>query len=223
MLTMDIDEGLRTRLAVTPILSRDAAGALTGTASKDVTSWMSGASPAVQRPKRRGWSPYSVGFVGLLEVDLMHRLQLHGVPRRRAGNALRNARAHLGELAVYEQPEFVTDGTDLFRRHRDGLTRLRDLQEAFDTVLEGFLSRVVLDDKGRAVEYSPERLSILSVNPLFNGGALSHTMSRVPVSSIAGSLAAGDPPSAVSRNYHVPLEDVEQIDEQRDWAFLASE
>ena len=222
MQVFDIDENLRTLLATTPILTREAAGAITLTDTSRVESWTRGANPAVQRPRRVSWSPYSVGFVGLLEVDMLHRLEAHGVPRRRAGSVMRSIREELGPLALLEKPEYVTDGTELFRKHSEGLTRVRDGQEAFTPVLDGFLSRVHLDEHGRVVEYTPEIFDFLSVNPLFNGGALSHTETRVPVSSLVGSLAAGEAPSYVADNFRVPVEHVEALDERRSWALLAS-
>lgn len=222
MQTFDIDEDLRTLLATTPILSREAAGAITLTDPARVESWTRGANPAVQRPRRVSWTPYSVGFVGLLEVDLLHRLEAHGVPRRRAGSVMRSIREELGPLALLEKPQYVTDGTELFRKHPEGLTRVRDGQEAFAPVLDGFLGRVHLDKYGRVVEYTPEVLDFLSVNPLFNGGGLSHTATRVPVSSVVGSLAAGETPSYVADNFRMPVEHVEAIDDRRDWAILAS-
>lgn len=223
VLTMDIDEDLRILLSTTPILTREAAGALTSTAPDQVASWTAGSNPAVQRPRRVGRSPYAVGFAGLLEVDLMHRLVAHGVPRRRAGSVLRSIRSNLGDLAIIEKPEYVTDGTDLFRRDGSDLTRLRDKQGAFSPVLRDFLSRVRLDTEGRVEEYIPEQLDFLSVNPLFNGGGLSHTATRVPVSSLVGSLEAGAHPAAVAANFRVPLHDVEALDERRGWALVAAE
>ena len=152
----------------------------------------------------------------------LHRLEAHGVPRRRAGSVMRSIREELGPLALLEKPQYVTDGTELFRKHPEGLTRVRDGQEAFAPVLDGFLGRVHLDKHGRVVEYTPEVLDFLSVNPLFNGGGLSHTATRVPVSSVVGSLAAGETPSYVADNFRMPVEHVEAIDDRRDWAVLAS-
>lgn len=208
-------------LATVPILTRGQAAALTSTDLSDVTRWTKGACPAIARPRRRHWSPYSVAFSGLLEADMLGMLAEMKVPARRATALVRSMREQYGELARVENPGLVTDGTDMFLSLDNLLTRTRDRQGAFPEVLRKFLRRLVVVD-GRVEEYRPDRMRFATVAPAFNGGALSLQESRIPVSALAGMLLAGEPAEVVAREYDAPLDEVKAVEADLEWAWQAS-
>lgn len=209
------------RLSTTPILTRGQVAALTDSALASVEAWTRGPNPVVQKPRRAGWSPYSVGFAGLLESDVLHLLAGMNLPPRRAARVVRAMREDYGQLALVERPGLFTDGTDLFLKDGEDLTRTRDLQGAFEPVLERFLSRLVVRN-GRAEEYMPEQMPFASVSPFYNGGALTLMASRVPVAAIAGMLKAGEGPHTVAADYEVELHEVLEIERNLEWAWEAS-
>lgn len=219
---LTIDPALRESLSATPILTRDHVSALTSAPAADVRRWTTGANPAVQRGVRTGWTPYTVSFAGLLEADLLHMLtQMPHMTARSASSVMRRLRAEHGPMVLIEHPTLVTDGKDVFLADDDDYVRVRDSQRAFAKVLERYTRRLIVEGD-RVQAYRPERLSVASVDPLFNGGGLSLTTSRVPVSSIAGMLLAGEPAEAVAKDYQVPVEEVRAVERDLDWAWRAS-
>lgn len=201
-----------------PILTKSNVAALVGAKKADVQRWTSGKDPAVQRGHSLGRSSLSVPFVGLVEADLIQHLNGMGLAQRKINSVLRSMRSSNGELAIVDNPEMVTDGTDLFIREGAALTRTRDSQTSHNKILERWLTRLRVDPDGKVTEYYPEKLEVASVNPRFNGGKLSLTDSRVPVWVIVDELHAGTLPDQIAHNYGVAFEHVEAISREIDWA-----
>ncbi|HAY86199.1 MAG TPA: hypothetical protein DCX88_00935 [Micrococcus luteus] len=215
----------RTRLkgrVMTPILTRAQVAALTQAPADDVRRWTTGANPAVQRPTSSRHTPFTVGFAGLLEADLLHMLSvMPGMTPRKASGALRGLRQDYGPLALIEHPRLVTDGKHIFFYEDGDYTRVIDQQGAFARVMDRYSRRLVVRD-GYVQEYCPERLPIASVSPGHNGGALSLTSTRTPVSAIAGMLMAGETVGTVAWEYDVPVSEVEAVERELEWAWQAT-
>lgn len=205
-----------------PILTRGNVAALVGAGKRDVERWTSGKDPAVQRGRSLGRSSLVVPFVGLVEADLIRHLSNAGLSSHKINSILRGMRTENGELAVVDHPEMVTDGTDMFVREGVELTRTKDRQLSHNAILGPWLTHLKIDQEGRVTEYYPDKLSIASVNPRFNGGKLSLTESRIPVWVIVDELQAGSKPDQIAADYRIHLQQVEAIADDLDWAEAAT-
>lgn len=204
-----------------PILTHGNVATLVDTNETRVRRWSSGKNPAVQRGQKAGRSRLTVPFVGLVEADVIQHLMASGFSSRRAGSLIRGMRSEHGKSALVEKPELVTDGASMFIREGSDLERTHDSQMAHHGVLEDFLRHLKIEN-GRVVEFSPDRMKFTSVNPDFNGGALSLTDSRVPLFALVSDLRGGELPVSVAKDYRVSIEQVEAIYDNLDWAEQAA-
>lgn len=205
-----------------PILTRGNVAALIDANTNDVRRWTSGNNPPVQRGHALGPSSLVVPFVGLVEADLIQHLARTGLSARRVNSILRSMRTENGELAVVDHPELVTDGSDLFIKEGSNLTRTRDSQTTHNVILADWLRHLKIDKDGKVTEYYPDRLSIASINPRFNGGKLSLTDSRIPVWVIVDEFQAGSSAEQIAKDYQIPRSQVEAIIDDLTWAEAAA-
>lgn len=216
-----VPEAVQERALLIPIFTKRNVAALIGAREASVSAWTRGTAPAIGRGLKSGRSPLVIPFTGLLEAEVLQHLEGSGISRRKSQTLVRGMREEHGPLAFTEY-RLVTDGKDVFVQSGVELMRTLDSQMAHYDVLKSFLARLSFDREGRAVQYAPDRMPFASVHPLFNGGALSLTESKVPVFAIVGSLRGGEVPAAVADDYRVPLDHVQAIAHDLDWAEAAS-
>lgn len=116
----------------------------------------------------------------------------------------------------------MTDLTNTFLREGNELTRIQDSQGAFFEVIRKELRALRIGVDGRVEAYTPARLEIASVDPRFNGGALSITRTRTPVASVVGLLQAGESAPVIAADYGLTTDEVARIESDLDWAQAAA-
>ncbi len=199
-----------------PILTSRQVAALTAAPLNSIRNWSRGQNGLVHAlPNRRGWP--TIPFIGLVEAEVLTALSQTLTPQKAAA-VVRSLQESQGTEFVLSTPHLVTDLTSTFLQEGTDLTRLRDQQGAFLPVIERDLRSLRFGVDGKVESFVPERLDITSVDPRFNGGALSITRNRVPVLSIVGSLRSGESARAVAEDYSLTANEVEQIERDIDWA-----
>lgn len=199
-----------------PILTTRQVSALTAAPLNSVRNWTKRSNGLVHSiPNRRGWP--TIPFIGLVEAEVLTALSGILSPQKAAA-VVRTLRESQGPDFVLSTPRLVTDLTSTFLQEGADLTRLRDQQGAFLPVIERDLRSLRLGVDGRVESFVPDRLQIASVDPRFNGGALSVTRNRIPVFAVVGSLRAGESVRSVAEDYSLTADEVERIERDIDWA-----
>jgi uncharacterized protein (DUF433 family) len=176
----------------------------------------------VTEARHRGWPTISV--IGLAEAHTAYALRTHGWSMYHVIDYVKEEqKKHRFPLAT---PRLVTDGVDVFVEQHDELARLWDNQAPFSEVVAPWLVELVPWDDAVTGTYRPRQLDpdlgLVEVDPRFNGGQLSFTRNRVPLSVIAGALSSGDDLGEVADDFRLTHDEVALVERNLDWFAAAA-
>lgn len=166
-------------------------------------------------PERRGAA--SVPFAALVEAFVLRALrnQLR-FTKRQITETVTDVRDNFGTDFALASHRIATDGIDIFIRHNDGeFARVGDHQVLLREVVGDYLRYITWSPKSeyaaslRLPSFGDDARVI--VDPRFGWGAPVVERNKVPVRAVLDLWAAGEPMSAVAREYGLTALEVEEI------------
>lgn len=164
-------------------------------------------------PERRGWS--RMPFVGIVEAYVLRSLRELGFTKADIRRAADLVREEFDDPYALAKERIATDGVGLFVRVADdSLVHARDRQVAIREVIVDYLQYVVWDARGnpsqlRLPQY-PREAEVM-IDPRFGWGAPVLARSKVPVDALVSLWKNGESISAVSEEYDLPADVVENV------------
>lgn len=164
--------------------------------------------------EKRGWP--SVPFVAVVEAYVLHSLRMLGVSLPRIREAAEAVRQAFDEPYALATQRIATDGVDIFREIAGGdLVRVRDGQQPFREVIEGYLRYITWEADGR----SPRRLRLkqypdvapVIIDPRFGWGAPVVADNKIQVETLTGLWEAGESLETIAGEFGMSREQVEAI------------
>ena len=164
-------------------------------------------------PERRGWP--RMAFVGIVEAYVLRSLRELGFTKADIRRAADLVRREFDDPYALAKERIASDGVGLFVRVADdSVVHARDNQVAIREVIADYLTYVTWDDEG-----NPSRLRLpqypreaeVVIDPRFGWGAPVLAKSKVPVDALVSLWRNGESISAVSEEYELPADVVENV------------
>jgi uncharacterized protein (DUF433 family) len=159
----------------------------------------------------------TIPFVGLAEAFILAAFRETGVPMQRIRPAIRRLQEDMGLRQALASERLKTDGAELLwdyaRRTHDtdtveGLVVIRNGQQVFRPVVQGYLRRVTYDSGwARVINVGQDKVDV-TVDPWINGGKPTLARRGIAVRDILSRLRAGESESTVAADYGLRVGEV---------------
>jgi uncharacterized protein (DUF433 family) len=163
--------------------------------------------------ERRGWP--RVPFVGVVEAYVLRSLRDLGFSKASIRRAADLVREDFSDPYALAKERIATDGVGLFVRVADeSLVQARDRQIAISEAISDYLTYISWDVTGnpsqlRLPQY-PREAEVV-IDPRFGWGVPVLARSRVPVDALVSLWKNGESIEAVSEEYELPTDVVENV------------
>jgi uncharacterized protein (DUF433 family) len=167
-----------------------------------------------------GHGRFTVPLVGIAEAAGAAALAKAKLPPTAIRRAATFIRDRYGDEYAFANREFFISGCDVLSRDEHGFFRWRDAQGAFDQVLEQELRRLVVGPDGVVEAVRVDRFGDeveVTVDPLYNSGAMSYVNSRVPVYTVLDAFADHWSDAEIASEYGVAVKAVARTRELKGW------
>lgn len=206
------------RVRTSAILTQKDVAHIVGLPLRSVQAWSrrtkSGAPLITQGRRGNGPTPPTIPLIGLSEATVLQQLSERGVPARRFGRAVREAKE--SDPMFFARNDVYTDGTDFFRQFDGDLERLRDGQFALRDVFGDFLRRVVFDDGVmQAFRLNPDDDVPVIIDPRFSAGRPILRRTGTPVFAVLSAIEAGERWDLITEDYPVEMSEVKYVADHR--------
>lgn len=202
-----------------PIATRSEVSRLVNESPQALSRWTQKAArgPLVHTV-RDAHTRFTFPLVGIAQASVVAAFLESGLSMRNIRSAVQRLQDESGDPFVLASPELVTDGTDTFLLDAEGLTRLKDRQQAIHEVLRQHLKPLKVDSRGYVEAFVVERFaSEVTIDPMFNAGAMSFTRSRMPLYAPAGAIKAGERPRDVAEDFDLTEVELGDVQANLEW------
>ncbi len=166
----------------------------------------------------------SLSFINLVEAHVLDAIRrTHGVALPKVRVALQFVQKELKTEHPLAEKSFETDGIDLFVLHYGQLINVsRDGQLAMQAVLEAYLDRIERDRSGVALRLYPftrnrsaspgvsQEPKAVVIDPTISYGRPVLAGTGIPTAVLAERYKAGDSINALSQDYGLPTDEIEE-------------
>lgn len=164
-------------------------------------------------PERRGWP--RMPFVGIVEAYVLRSLRELGFTKADIRRAADLVRDEFNDPYALAKERIATDGVGLFVRIADdSLVHARDRQVAIREVISDYLRYIAWDNHGNPSQLRLSQFPLeaeVIIDPRFGWGAPVLARSKVPVEALVSLWRNGESISAVSQEYGLPPDVVENV------------
>jgi len=164
-------------------------------------------------PIKRGWP--AIPFVAVVEAYVLRSLREY-LSLERIREAAEAVRTQFGDEYGLATRRIATDGVDIFTEIQGGdLVRVRDGQQPFREVIEGYLRYIHWSDD----DQYPQRLRLrqypdvapVIIDPRFGWGAPVVEQNKVAVDDVVNLWTAGESFEVIAAEYGMNIEQVQEV------------